>query len=128
MIARAKIEHYLGGIVVLAMGFLGCSPGIASATEPGSTTVQHGAQIAGPDKNYANPLAPPPPCVTAHVETPILFTDRVYVDNRCAVEQRVKVVAAFAPDSECLIIGVNTYQTFDISTQFGAYFDGLEAC
>lgn len=82
--------------------------------------------VSGPAS--AAPAAPPPSCVVASVNN-----ERVSVTNTCSIEQRVKVLVAFGPDSACTSLasnGGNFSHELEPHVPVGPdpRFDGLESC
>lgn len=71
-------------------------------------------------------MEPPPGCVDASVDTSPIFTEKVKVTNNCLSTQRVKVLVAFAPDSECYVISPADSRTHTYPAN--GRFDGLQAC
>lgn len=74
--------------------------------------------------------APPPGCVHGEVVPGGEF-GIVRVLNNCGTTQRVKVLIAFGPDSECFVISPADNRTFEIDDHVGPghpRFDGLTAC
>jgi hypothetical protein len=75
--------------------------------------------------------APPPPCVDAEV-IPGGDYGKVRVKNNCSSTQRVKVIIAWGPDSECYVISPADDREHVIDDHTGPfpdpYFDGLVAC
>lgn len=76
-------------------------------------------------------VAQPPSCVDASVVSGGDY-GTVKVVNNCGTTQRVKVLIAYGPDSECFIIGPADSRNHVIDDHAGPNprprFDGLKAC
>jgi hypothetical protein len=72
----------------------------------------------------------PPTCVKARPEEPGYYSQTIHVDNECTDDQRVKVIMAFGPDSECMVIAPNTTSTYKATRYHmpDTRFDGLARC
>jgi len=74
--------------------------------------------------------AAPPSCVDASIVDGGEY-GTVRVVNNCATTQRVKVLIAFGPDSQCFIIGPADSRSHVIDDHIGPghpRFDGLQSC
>jgi len=68
--------------------------------------------------------APAPSCIDVTTESS--GWPSATITNGCSGTQRVKVVWAYGPDSECVVLGAGRGHTDE--TGVAGKFDGLEAC
>lgn len=112
--------------VALAVTTLGFS---AAALGVGVTSVSASPVPTRAAAADVTPMAPPPVCVTGGAEDPGYVTQTVDVNNNCAIDQRVKVLVAFAPDSECHDVVAHTTWKYKMDIiDVPSRFDGFKAC
>lgn len=150
--------HHALSVVALALALLGWGPAIPASAGGADNARERNNGQAGPstqivaERNVYETLiadgepigsaraiaqedsaaaraAAVPTCVTARYENPLGPYQDVYVRNRCAVTQRVKVIWAYATDSRCYSISPGSrVRDRHFNQTFRDRWDGLRQC